>query len=299
MLGRAGGRYATDVFLRHGSGDGNYGPWGYCEAVARPTLYRSVLIAIALAVSTGCEKRKSPEFTATDPAVPWHDLIDEDTALPDDDFVLYTSGVTKGLFPTSLAVARVAAIPPDEPALPAPDEYELALNMEPLHKFLHWNSAFDDVRSVSEVFPLSRIAMNGQRVNMASVVKATQAMTGRLCLLYAAADVGPTESEIRGVLYRVNDGQPLAAIHARGIYVEPEEDDEELAEAEEPRSELDELLTPCTPRLVAEARFRSLTRDCILKLLAGDEPAEPEPEEGWVPEGPLAPQIWPPVSRNW
>ncbi|UCG17010.1 MAG: hypothetical protein JSV19_03035 [Phycisphaerales bacterium] len=262
-------------------------------------MYRSVLIAIALAVSTGCEKRKGPEFTATDPAVPWRDLIDEGAPLPDDDFILYTSEATKGLFPVSLAVARIAAIQPDEPAPPEPDEYELALNMEPLHKFLQWNSAFDDMRSVSEVFPLSRIAMNGQRVSMSSVVDATQAMTGRLCLLYAAADIGPTESEISGVLYRVSDGQPLAAIHARGIYVEPEEDDKEAAEAEEPENELEALLSPCTPRLVAEQRFRSLTRDCILKLLANDEPVEPAPEEGWVPQGPLAPQIWPPVNRNW
>lgn len=263
-------------------------------------MYRSVLIAIALAVSTGCEKRKGPEFTATAPVVPWHDLIDEDATLPDDDFILYTTGATKGLFPISLAVARIAAIQPDEPAPPEPDEYELALNMEPLHKFLQWNSAFDDLRAVSEVFPLSRIAMNGQPVSMASVVDATQSVTGRLCLLYTAADIGPTESEIRGVLYRVSDGQPLAAIHARGIYVEPEDDEEEETdEAEEPESELDELLTPCTPRLVAEHRFRSLTRDCILKLLANDEPVEPAPEEGWVPEAPLAPQIWPPINQNW
>jgi len=262
-------------------------------------LYRMLVFIVALVVLTGCERRAKPVFTVPTATVAWRDLIDGDVKPPDNDYSLLVSGPTTGEFPVSLAVARIGAVAPDEPDPPGPGEYTLAMDMVPTHDFLRWNSVFHDIRPISEVFPLSRVSLNGQNVNVDAILDATVAMTGRTCLVYATADLTATESEIRGVLYSAESGKALAIIHARGVYVEPNEDERDDATRRSSESGLEKLLTPCTPRLVAEDRFRNLVRDCVLALLKNDRPAIPESENGWVPEGPLAPPIWPPVYFNW
>jgi hypothetical protein len=194
-------------------------------------------------------------------------------------------------------VARLATMTPQDTQAGEPPASRIILDEEPAHDFLRWNSAFDDVRPVREVFPISWIALDGKAVTAANVVEACRVMTGRMCLLYCQTDVSVSESELRGVLYEAATIRPLATIHARGVYVAAEEEDEDTAaDADEPDPEG----PPLTPRLVAEDRFEALVRACMLALVANDEPRPPAPEEGWVPEGPLAPPIWPPpTSPPW
>jgi hypothetical protein len=249
--------------------------------------------AIVAAVLGGCEKEEEPiELFEPGPPVPWSDLVEPDLTIPENEFTITIPQPTEGLFPVSVAVARIQAIHPVALDEPEPGEYELALAMEPSHDFLRWNSAFDDIRSVSEVFPLSFIAMNGEPVTTTTLIEAAQSMTGRLCLVYSAQDITPVESEVKGVLFDTRTRDLLALIHARGFYAEPTT--EELEQAEEEQTESEFLLTPNSARLVAEFRFEALTRDCMLALLQHDRPVPPAPVEGWVPEDPLAPRVWPP-----
>lgn len=257
--------------------------------------YIPVLTTLVLLGATGCEKDETPDF-AFDPAppVPWRDLLDRDTTAPENEYTILIPQPTQGLFPMSLAIARIMAVQPSGERDDAePGEYELTLAMQPPHDFLRWNSVFDDIRLVSEVFPLSQISLNGESITTTTLIESSQAMRGRLCLIYAADDIAPDESEVKGVLLDTRTREVLAMIHARGHYTEPTKKEKE--QEKETESDATILLKPCTPRLVAERRFEQLTRDCILALVRHDRPIEPQPVEGWVPELPWAPRIWPPV----
>ncbi len=269
------------------------------RGVSRPEtefmMHRCVILAGLSLALLGCEKRKEPPFMPTTPVVPWRDLSGQQTEFPQDSFTLLLDEPTEGLFPTSLAVARLAGVQPAG-ADPRPAaNHGLVLSTAPAHELLKWNAAFDDIRLVSEVFPLSQMSLNGRPACVSTLMESAAAMTGRICLVYSITDLAPSESEIRGVLYRVSSQQPVAAVHARGVYYPPMEDDG----SEDFRTDLEKLLEPRSARLVAEARFLSLTRDCLLALRDNDRPARPEIEEGWVPQGPLAPPIWPPLYNYW
>jgi hypothetical protein len=305
------------------------------------------LVPLAFAAAGCGEKAETvaPVFIATSPVVAWDDLVPNAGPWPEDDFRLLLTEPTEGLFPISLAVARVAAHstledlatsdspegyeasfdpeatdtaaepgepeahdepaafeaskPHDEPtAFEHPGEYELALDMNPPHDFLKWNSLFKDVRAVSAVFPISWVALDGREISARNMVKATEALTGRMCLVYAITDFDESYSEVKGVLYRVDTGEALATIHASGSYDLPYDEDPPT-DAAQLSAPVVQLLAPRTPRLVAERRFQSRVRACMLKLLEQDQPVEPTPEEGWVPEGPLAPPLWPPIPPEW
>lgn len=251
----------------------------------------TLMIVVGLAV-TGCSQTDEPVFEPTSPVVRWADLISTEVTLPENGFTLLVAQPTKGLFPGSLGVARLAAVTPEDSESGEAPASRIILDEEPAHDFLRWNSAFDDVRPIREVFPISWIALNGRDVTAANVVEACRAMTGRLCLLYCQTDVTISESEARGVMYDAATGQPLATIHACGVYVAPESDESAPEEMDDSSREG----PPLTARLVAEDRFESLVRACMLKLAANDQPRPPAPQEGWVPEGPLAPPIWPPTA---
>jgi hypothetical protein len=251
---------------------------------------------VACLLAAGCSQTDEPAFEPTSPVVRWADLVSSEVALPEDGFTLLVTQPTKGLFPASLGVARLAAVTPESAESGEPLTSRIILAEEPAHDFLRWNSAFDDVRPVREVFPISWIALNGREVTAANVVDACRAMTGRMCLVYCQTDVSVSESEARGVMYEAVTGRPLATIHARGVYVAPESDEA----APEDGDDASRDGPPLTPRLVSEDRFEALVRACMLQLAANDQPQPPAPEEGWVPEGPLAPPVWPPsASPPW
>jgi hypothetical protein len=253
-----------------------------------------ILAGLSLAL-LGCQKRAEPPFMPTAPVVPWRDLSSRQAEFPEDSFTLLVDEPTEGLFPTSLAVARLAGVRTTDAAPRLASNHGLVLSTTPAHELLKWNAAFDDIRLISEVFPLSRMSLNGRPACVSTLMESAAAMTGRICLVYSINDLAPTESEIKGVVYRVSTRQPVAAVHARGVYFPPS--DQEVDN--DPRSDLEKLLEPCSARMVAEARFLSLTRACLLALRDNDRPAKPEIEEGWVPQGPLAPPIWPPLYNYW
>ncbi len=255
---------------------------------------RCMIVAALCLTLLGCQKRRELPFVPTTPVVSWRDLSDGQREFPQDTFKLLVGGPTEGLFPTSLAIARLAGAPPAGAGPRLAARQGLFLSTAPAHDLLKWNAAFDDIRLISEVFPLSQMSLNGRPACLPTLMESAAAMTGRMCLVYSIADLTPTESEIKGVLYRVSTGEPMAAVHARGLYFPPPDNDRADA-----RDDIERLLEPSSARLVAEARFLRLTRDCLLALRDNDRPMRPEIEEGWVPQGPLAPQVWPPLYNYW
>ncbi len=258
---------------------------------------KHILTVILVVTLVGCAPKRQDrsQFQPTHPVAVWSDILPGETPALQDGFVLLTGGPTEAVFPVSLAVARVKVVD-TECVTPGGGEstgHALELDVLPKVDMLRWNSAFDDVRPVSEVFPLSRIAMNGTRVNLSNLMAASRAMTGRLCLVYSPTHLTESETEIRGVLYQLEGTRALAAIHARAVVHLYDGETGELLDIEtEPG------VPVATPHVAAERRFRELVRAAILELIANDEPGTPMPEDGWVPQGPLEPRIWPPIPYD-
>ena len=240
--------------------------------------------AILLTAFAGCQKKERFAPIPTFPVVTWADLTGGQPVNVDNNYQLVVSDTTRGLFPTSVAVARFAASEET-----AGEGARLKLDMTPEVDFLAWNSVFDDFRSISEVFPMNAMALDGAAVSVRSLLHAAVALQAGMLLVYAENHSSEQDSEIRGVLYEAPSGRVLAVIHARGHVETPIAFDEQ-ADRKVP---LEDHLKRDT-RLLTIRTFESTMRACLLALMANDEPAERVAPEGWIPDRQFEPLTWPP-----
>ena len=251
---------------------------------------------LALIPLCGCETREGIVFTPTYIDVTWQQLWADAPALGTNGFQLAVQSPTRGLFPASIAVARLA-VQTDGLG----ERSELVLDMTPEVDFLSWNSVFDELRSISEVFPLNQIAMNGSEINSANVIDAAAALEAKLCLIYTEIQPNLHEAEMRGVLVDVPERRLVAALRWRSFVVEPIPWDERYPTSVS-GEEIEEQEKQ-DPQLQSVHRFQSSMEDCLLALMANDLPSDRIQPEGWVPSRPLGPAIWPPIEdrgiRRW
>jgi hypothetical protein len=249
-----------------------------------------IAVLLIAAASAGCEKKGGFDFLPTSPAVEWKAISKASNGAAHDGYRVLVTGKTQGVFPVSMGVARVRGIEQDAETARI---QTLELDVTPQVDFLSWNSVLDDLRFVSEVFPLNPKAMDGAPVSVETILDAARALKARTCLIYAEVHDSVYESQVRGALYEVATGRQLASVHALAhvdnpIALDDEDDYEDLAAEREARD----------PRLVALRQFEQHFRDCLLYLSANDEQLEPVTPEGWVPENP-DPAVWPPPEEQW
>jgi hypothetical protein len=199
---------------------------------------------------------------------------------------------TTGLFPAAMAVTRVAFEVPTGDLYgyndPRVAESPRRLYADPQNEFLQWNRAFDSLMAVSEVFPIVERDLGGGHAEPAQILAAFRALHAKLGLIYAVNEITADEAEMFGVLYEVENGRTLAAIHARAESVIP------FAERVE-GSEFD--LWETDARAIVRTRFEKLLFACIRELIIHDQPERTEVPEGWTPAGPIMPVEWPPRIR--
>ncbi|MCB9850686.1 MAG: hypothetical protein H6817_08265 [Phycisphaerales bacterium] len=236
-------------------------------------------------IVAGCEKKAEYTFYPTYPVVTWDQLAERPNVDVDDGYRVLTSGMTQGVFPTSLAVARLVA------QRGLNDENVLMLDMKPQVDFLAWNSNFDDFRAVSEVFPMNQMAMDGDAVNIHTLLENSADLRAGTLLVYSEESDSPERYQIRGVLYDVKTQQALASLHTAAYVQDPIAPDAEL-EPDESVEHLDDR----DPRLIAIRRFDLLSRACLMALMSNDESAAPTAPDGWIPARPMEPVIWPPID---
>lgn len=236
----------------------------------------------------GCQKKERMAFVATWPTVEWKSIARGGGA-DRDGFQINMNQRTTGLFPASLAVARVRAV--DDLASPTAN-VRLMLNTDPQVDFLSWNTVFDDLREISEVYPIAHMSMDGAAVSIDSVLNAAEAQRAGLCLIYTQVLESVQDARLRGVLYAVNSRQQLATIHAFAHIQHPialdDEDDYELEAAEREARD---------PLLVATRQFERYMRDLLMKLRANNDPQSPEAPQGWTPQY-MEPAVWPPIDPS-
>lgn len=187
-----------------------------------------------------------------------------------------------GLFPANMSVTRVS--------LESDEEQEFStqprLYADPRNEFLQWNTAFDDQMAVSEVFPIDQRDLGGGEADPNQILAAFRALHARIGLVYAVNELSETESEMFGILYDNDAAEPIAAIHAQAVSVEPPKDENEKGEPTD--------LWETDSRALVRAKFARQVHACVRELIQKDQPAVVETPTGWTPAGPIRPVEWPP-----
>ncbi|MHC5109059.1 MAG: hypothetical protein ACYTHJ_04180 [Planctomycetota bacterium] len=241
----------------------------------------AALTTIAL---TGCAKKEEPIAWIPKPLVEWNAVTTGLMNQPQDTYRIVVAQPTKGLFPASISVSRLAkSEDAGSPYLTSPE-----LLRDPRNEFLQWNTAFDDQMAVSEVFPLDTRNLGGRPAHPNQIMSAMKALGGRIGLIYAVNEIAEDKTEMFGTLYETGGFRPLATMHAiaHSSPVDYEEGDKEFN------------LFVTNSNALVRRKFENMVYDVIRQLIINDEPAEVESSEGWVPDRPLRPAEWPPRRRN-
>lgn len=245
---------------------------------------------LVLPAVAGCQQ-KTEEIVVLRPAIAWEDIAPVPVQDVADGFVNLALEGTDGLFPASVAIARVTLEPggvEDAADSPSGSGRLLVLDVDPTNDLLPWNSLFDSLRYVHDAFPLHGHDLSGEDPLPAQLAAAAAQLRAGLCLVYSAGDLSESDSRIRGVIYDTQSGQPLAAVEASVSVPEPEA-------VPHPPELVKHDMRYCDPRFLADRRFEQLVFDCLRDLKSRDRRVPAQREEGWTPEGPVRPRIWPPM----
>lgn len=246
-------------------------------ATVRRVSLAGATCALALSLVSGCCRQV--DMWTPQPRVHWSDIETRPVEPVRDGYHLLKDEPSRGLFPASIAVTRVAVGPDKE----RPELRRKHLLRDPRNEFLRWNAAFDDQMAVSEVFPIDQRDLGGADGEPEQVLAAFHALHARVGFVYGVNELSECATEMIGVLYDVNAGEPIASIHAQAASVAPLEDDEDP-----------EDLWQTDSRALVRADFERHLYECIRALIAQDEPAAVESPTGWTPAGPVRPVEWPP-----
>ena len=122
------------------------------DAVSR-SLLGTLLASLAVA---GCQQ-KTEEIVVLRPAIAWEDIASASVQDVANGFVNLAPEGTAGLFPASVAIARVTleagGLEDASDSLSAAARL-LVLNVDPANDLLPWNSLFDSLPYVHDAFPL-------------------------------------------------------------------------------------------------------------------------------------------------
>ena len=194
-------------------------------------------------------------------------------------YELAKTEATKGLFPASIGVTRVAYFEDTtHGGIP-----KLLLLRDPRNEFLRWNAAFDDQIPISEVFPIDQRDLAGGEAYPGLVLQVFRTLHAQIGFVYAVNELSEDETEMIGALYDVASGEPLASVHAQAVSMPPPDDNRNPMDVWEMDS-----------RALVRAAFAGHVYQCLRTLIARDQPAAQESPEGWIPEGPTWPVDWPP-----
>lgn len=241
------------------------------------------IIAVALINVSCCCPSDEIEVTAKAP-LDWYFVSTEPVDPLYNMYQLQVVPPTRGLFPASIGVTRVESEVIDESV----DLKRPLIFANPRNEYLKWNSAFDDLMAVSEVFPVTQFDMGGENAYIENVLAAFRGLGAKLGLIYAVNEFDDLETEIIGSLYDTESSQPIAHYHAHAVSEFPQE--------QEKGEQVDLWKTDSTA--LARTRFESLVYASVLELIEHDQRTEPNAPPGYKPVGPAKQVKWPPVARS-
>ena len=250
-----------------------------------------VMPAVALMVMlAGCAttNKKPPEVWVAPPYVGWADISAQSMPDVNQEYKLLASEPTKGLFPAAIAVTRVSREKTEEDEPGAPPKPRISVH--PKNETLRFNSAFDDLVALSEVFPIAQRTLGGGDAVPSQILAAYRALDARIGLIYAVNELSPAETEVIAVLYEVRTGRPLACYHcAEASKLPPDE-------AEKNARKVDYWETDS--KAISRRTFERLVHASLRELILRDEPAPLEDKSSWTPIVPPLRPEWPPTKER-
>ncbi len=255
----------------------------HLQLACAPGLLLALTSVVGLA---GCAS-KQPVVTWTPQAeVRWSDLVSRPVAPPNSGYRLASRPHDPGMFPASIAVARVAIV--DDKDIELLEHPKLIRN--PKNEFLQWNTALDDQLAVSELFPIANWDLGGGPVSTAQILASFRALGAQLGLIYAMNRPTADDSELLGVLYDVRTNEPIALLRSEATSTVTNE------EAEESKEPIDYWKTDS--RALARAEFALHLHDCIRNLIVDDNPVPSAMPASWRSHGRRRTVEWPPTERK-
>ncbi len=248
-----------------------------CRRIALAALTVPVLL-------TACAGKRKNEWVPR-PRVHWEDLSTAAVARVEEGYQIQVPTPTRGVFPASLGITRLAVEETSPPR--APSGRRRTLLTDPRNEFLHWNRTLDDLLAVSEVFPVSQTDLGGGPADPEQIIAAFHALHARLGLVYAVNELSPTKAEMIGVLYDTQTQKPMAAIRATAESVEGPPAPLSLKKTERDAWTSD-------ARALVRRRFQQYVHACMRELILQDELERVSVPEGWIPAEPARPVVWPP-----
>jgi len=243
------------------------------------TIAASATIAAALTI--GCASKSKNEIVpwTPDPQVRWDDIAPVPMVFPDEGYQILVTEPTRGLFPATVSITRLAVDVDDERD---PARYTRLLR-NPRNEVLLWNSALDDQMAIGEVFPVDTRNLGGWDASPMQILAAMNALGAKIGLIYAMNQQTETTSVMIGTLYETATAHPIASVHARAVSIPPPEGEDEPEDYWESDS-----------KALVRAKFEQYVHACRRDLIVQDQPAEIEAPEGWIPARPIRPAVWPP-----
>ena len=246
--------------------------------------YLTLAVGLVALGTTVCGCAPKPVDIWRQPAqVRWDDVAGMNVPPVYDGYAVLDQQKSQGRFPCAVAVSRVA-IAWDQHT----GQRQRMVPVTPHNEFLIWNSAFDDLWQISEVFPIAQRALGGAPVEPKLLVDVAHKFHGQLSLIYGFNVVSPQRTEMLGVLHESASGEPVAVIHASAESVIRPDKQAKV------KNNLDAWRYDA--RALTRARFETLMVDCMRELIARDTPSKIDVPEGWTPVRPNFPILWPPQS---
>ena len=242
-----------------------------------------ILAITMIQISCCCENQQEIQV-ATKAPLDWFFVSTEPVEPLYNAYRLLVIPPTRGLFPASIAVTRVESEVIDESA----DLVRPLIFTNPRNEFLQWNSAFDDLMAVSEVFPVIQFDMGGNNAYVENVLAAFRALDAKLGLIYAVNEFDDLETEMIGSLYDTQSTRPIAHFQTHAVTIIPPENEQQ---------ETTDLWETDSTAL-ARQRFETLVYECIRELIEHDAPLTPDVPPGWKPVAPARRVKWPPLLSH-
>lgn len=232
-------------------------------------------VFIGLGVTSGCEKPEPPPVAYMGPTLASADLgLAQPVDVESNAFVILEAAASKGRFPAGLAVLRLDQPNPlfvcDDHLFVAERGWEISTLKE--EEACYWNGLLKTVPHARAVYVMDRRSIVSPDCDLEQVIQAVKRLNIELCLVYGPRMVPDDCAGFAGVIIDVQTGDHLAYVQSEaGIFdFEPPRPDRPKHD----RSHQD-------VNYIAARRFEREVRNCILEMIARDQPAAATQPSPW------------------
>ncbi len=195
----------------------------------------------------------------------WPQFLEAKATSVKNAYVMVGTGATDGMFPCSIAVARIGKPWP----VIAEENSALALLSPDSTEMIGWMELFDDTWVVSEVFPVSYPGIAIRAGFPDSLIDHARDGGARICVMYSVNQTSKHHAEASAIVYDAKESKVLGSVHADSHVMLPEIEQDYPPP---PPGRVPTDYRHLDPKFIAMKQLRKQTRACILDLIVKDKP---------------------------